>query len=179
MWTYTYGNYYSHFKNVPIVVPKCFIMWLTCVPLPAHIVLHLSSLPLHQSFPTFQTPLTPLGDSNPESHFHSQTLGNQSHQERSIHSLTLRHALEVQRLFFFKNPPIYWNTLWGTFITVGRACKGSGNGIANVRYQMIFIASSPRAISTLCQHRRFILEAICTWLNCSAQSSIVTAFNAK
>lgn len=81
--------------------------------------------------------------------------------------------------FFFSNPPIYWNTLWGTFIKVGRACKGSGNGIANVRYQMIFIASSPRAISTLCQHRRFILEAICTWLNCSAQSSIVTAFNAK
>lgn len=61
----------------------------------------LLSHSLHQSFPTFQTPLTPLGESNPESHFHSQTLRNQSHQERRIPSLTLRHALEVQLPFFF------------------------------------------------------------------------------
>lgn len=141
----------------------------------------LLSHSLHQSFPTFQTPLTPWGESNPESHFihrHSEI----SHIKKEVYSLTLRHALEVQLpfFFFFLHLPIYSNTLWGTFIKVGRACGGSG--IGNVRYQMIFIASSPRAISTpltWCQHQRFILEAICTWLNCSAKSSIVTAFNAK
>lgn len=117
------------------------------------------------------------------SHFHPQTLGKQSHQVRNLHFSPLRHALEVQLLFFFffLRPPIYSNTLRGTSIKVRSACAESSIG-RNALYQVIFIASSFRAFSarlTWGQRWCSSLEAIFMRLNYCVHSSIVAAFNAN
>lgn len=107
-------------KGLPCVSHPCSPPAIMCSLLPSP----TRCLSIYQHL-KFNWLLFQLQQNQTPSHFHPQTLGKQLHQVRNWHFFTLRHALEVQLLFFFLHPPIYSNTLRGTSIKVRSACADS------------------------------------------------------